>query len=48
MGEDFWFCIHYTDFCFGEKSMEDCDSYVKGMQMVLTKPKDSQVAYQYN
>lgn len=47
VGEESWFCIHYADFCFGDKGMEDCDSYVKGMQLVLTKPKDSQVAYQY-
>lgn len=27
--------------------MEDCNSYVKGMKLVLKKPQDSSIVYQY-
>jgi hypothetical protein len=40
-GEKSWFCLFYADFCFGDKSMEDCNSYKKGIKLVLTKPQDS-------
>lgn len=46
-GQDSWFCIHYSDFCYGDESSEGCDSFENALKIVQSKPKNSQIAYQW-
>jgi hypothetical protein len=40
-----WFCIHYADFLSKDASFEPCESYEEAVQIILKKPKRSDIAY---
>ena len=29
------YCLHYTDFCYGDKSSEACDNFERAKQLAL-------------
>jgi len=42
-----WFEINYADFCYGDENNESCNSYEEAIKLVISKPKKSNIAYQW-
>ena len=41
------YVLHYADFCFGDDGFDKANSFTEAKMIVLQKPKDSKIAYQY-
>ena len=46
-GQNSWFCLHPSDFCFGDQGSEGCNSFEKAVKIVLTESSNSSFGYQF-